>query len=97
MLDFWATWCGPCLAAFPKLKGWHDKYKDKGFVILGLTRYFGEAEGQEMTPEQELGFLKKFKKEYGLPYGFAVSGTTVNDQNYRVASIPTAVLIDRRG
>ena len=97
LLDFWATWCGPCLAAFPKLKSWHEKYGDKGLVILGLTQYFGEAEGRPMTPAQELDFLRKFKKEHVLPYGFAVSDKPDNNQNYSVASLPTAVLIDRRG
>jgi thiol-disulfide isomerase/thioredoxin len=97
LLDFWATWCGPCLAAFPKLKGWHEKYSDKGLVILGLTQYFGEAEGRTLTPAQELAFLRRFKQEHGLPYGFAVTDKPNNNQNYSVASLPTAVLIDRRG
>jgi thiol-disulfide isomerase/thioredoxin len=97
LLDFWATWCGPCIAAFPHLKRWHAKYKDKGFVILGLTQYFGEGEGREVTPAEELLFLQKFKKEHDLPYGFAVSGDAANVSNYSVSSIPTAVLIDRRG
>lgn len=97
LLDFWATWCGPCLAAFPKLKSWHEKYADKGLVILGLTQYFGEAEGRQLTPAQELDFLRKFKKENALPYGFVVSDKPDNNQNYSVASLPTTVLIDRRG
>ncbi|HEX8652068.1 MAG TPA: TlpA disulfide reductase family protein [Pyrinomonadaceae bacterium] len=97
LLDFWATWCGPCLAAFPKLKSWHEKYSDKGLVILGLTQYFGEAEGRTLTPAQELDFLRKFKQEHGLPYGFAITDKPNNNQNYSVASLPTAVLIDRRG
>ena len=97
LLDFWATWCGPCLAAFPKLKSWHEKYGDKGLVILGLTQYFGEAEGRTLTPAQELAFLRKFKQEHGLPYGFAITDKPNNNQNYSVASLPTAVLIDRRG
>ena len=97
LLDFWATWCGPCLRAFPHLREWHEKYKDKGLVILGLTKYYGQGNGQEMTPEEELVFIEHFKKQYNLPYGMAVTETDNNHRNYGVTAIPTAVLIDRQG
>jgi thiol-disulfide isomerase/thioredoxin len=97
LLDFWAPWCGPCRVTFPRLQKWHENYKAKGLVILGVTNFFGHAEGKELTRAQELDYLRSFKKTFRLPYGFAVADTEENDRNYAVGSIPTTFLIDRRG
>ena len=97
LLDFWAPWCGPCRYTFPKLQRWHENYKDKGLVILGLTNYFGNIEGRSATPPEELAYLRTFKKQNHLPYGFVVADSSINDINYGVFSIPVSFLIDRRG
>lgn len=97
LLDFWAPWCGPCRYTFPKLQRWHQSYKDKGLVILGLTNYSGDIEGRRATPTEELAYLKTFKKQNRLSYGFVIADTSANDSNYGVFSIPMSFLIDRRG
>jgi len=97
LLDFWAPWCGPCRETFPRLQKFHQNYKDKGLVILGLTTFYGHAEGKQLTHAQELDYLREFKKKFRLPYGFAVSDSESNDRNYAVSSIPTTFLVDRRG
>jgi thiol-disulfide isomerase/thioredoxin len=97
LLDFWATWCGPCRYTIPKLNSLHKKYKDRGLVIIGLTEFEGNVEGRDMTRPQELEYLRQFKRQKSIGYGFGVSDDKQTAHVYGVTSLPTAVLIDRRG
>lgn len=97
LLDFWATWCGPCRATLPRFEKFYQQYRDKGLMIVGLTKFEGEAEGKRLTRQQEMNYLRDFKKQFGVTYGFAISDTDDNELNYSVSSIPTTFLIDRSG
>lgn len=97
LLDFWATWCAPCLEAFPSLKEWHQDFKRDGFEILGVTRYYGMVGGMPADNPNEIAYFKAFRQREDLPYDFVVG----KDQNiqllYGATALPTAVLIDRKG
>lgn len=97
VLDFWAAWCGPCYEAFPKLTELYETYRKDGLEILGVTRFYGSAEGEEVDQIKEIEFLKKFKEEKKLPYSFVVSQNNTNQIIYGAGALPTAIVIDRKG
>lgn len=97
VLDFWATWCAPCIEAFPSLIEWHRNFQKDGLVILGVTRYYGEVLGEKAEAPAEAEFLANFRKTHNLPYDFVIAKEQTNQTNYGAKSMPTTVLIDRKG
>ena len=88
LLDFWATWCGPCIVELPKVKEAYEKYHDKGFEIIGISLDTDEAA------------LRKFIKENQLPWRQVFDGKgweTPLAQQYGVRGIPAQFLIDQEG
>jgi thiol-disulfide isomerase/thioredoxin len=111
LLDFWAVWCGPCVAAFPHLRQWHQEYKDKGLEIVGVTTYYEEVRfdkqtgklkqaDPKLTKQQEQAMLKDFAEYHRLKHRLLVLSRDAMEkasENYKVEGIPQAVLIDRKG
>lgn len=82
VIDFWATWCGPCVATIPHLIDLHNKYAEQGLVIVGHT------DGSSTN-------LEAFIKAKNIPYLISV-GPDIGDA-YGVSGIPHVFVIDPDG
>ena len=86
LLNFWATWCGPCIIEIPEFNSLYKKYKDQGFEILGVS--------VSDTKQQLEKFQKKFDVDYKILYSSPDVMSEINI-NYGVNSVPLSYLINR--
>jgi len=89
MLDFWATWCGPCIAEMPILLRLATEYESKGVVFLAASR-----DDPSVAKVQVGLFIDRRAPALARYAAFADQGTA---DAYDVSAIPTMVLIDRKG
>jgi thiol-disulfide isomerase/thioredoxin len=85
LLDFWATWCGPCRIEIPGLMAMQDKYAKQGFSVIGIS-FDDEAEP-----------VVQFYKEFKMNYPVAVGNQRVGELYGGVFGLPTTFLIGRDG
>jgi thiol-disulfide isomerase/thioredoxin len=107
LLDFWAMYCAPCIATFPHLRRWRDKYSENDLVIIGLTNYssldWDDEAGrsrpvENLSASDEQAALARFAQHHRLKHRFAiVAKDSKLLEKYGVTQIPQAVLVDREG
>jgi thiol-disulfide isomerase/thioredoxin len=88
LLDFWATWCGPCVISLPKVIAAYGKYHDKGFEIVGISL------------DQDKGKLLAFTKQRGMIWPQYFDGKVWQNEisaRFHINAIPATWLVDKKG
>ena len=85
MLNFWASWCGPCRKEMPLLEKIHKKYKRLGFTLLGVN------------VEENSSAAKKYLRDVKVSFPILFDRTNKTSKLYNVSAMPTTILIDRNG
>jgi len=88
LLDFWATWCAPCIEALPRTKKLYETYHAKGLELIGVSL------------DDSVDVVRKFVKEKQIPwpqYCDAKGGAGPVEEKFQVGAVPTLILLDKTG
>ncbi|MDH7514383.1 MAG: TlpA disulfide reductase family protein [Bacteroidota bacterium] len=86
VVNFWATWCGPCKAEIPSFVKIYQKYRRKGVEIVGIS-----------LDEKGWAVVKPFIEKYRITYPVVLDDGSVADAYGGIRAIPTTFIIDRKG
>ena len=86
IVDFWATWCGPCRASMPDLNDMQARYASKGLTVIGMS-----------VDETGPAPVKRFASQLGVRFTVAMANDEVLDAYGPIRSIPTTFFINRKG
>lgn len=86
VLNFWATWCGPCRMEIPDLNSLYNSYKKKGVVIIGIA-----------LDEKGTQVVKPFAEKNKMTYPLLIGGADVVEKYGSFSAIPTTFFIDKKG
>ena len=97
LINFWATWCGPCRLETPWLVDLQKKYGAKGFEVLGI-----DTEGDDAKPGSEAwkndeSLVKKFVAQMKMPYPVLVGGDSLARPYGGLDNLPTSFYVNRKG
>jgi peroxiredoxin/outer membrane lipoprotein-sorting protein len=84
LLNFWATWCGPCVAEMPYLEKLHREYKNKGVIILGID-------------DEEAEAAQAYIKKHGYTFNTLIDAEKQVSRLYRINAIPQSFFITKDG
>ena len=88
LIDFWATWCPPCMAEIPNVKAAYARYHGQGFDIIGVSADETFADLERVVRQKEMAWPQLFEGR---------SGATPNLQRYGIRHFPSLWLVDRQG
>lgn len=85
LLNFWATWCGPCVSEMPALERLSQQYQKEGLVVLGVA------------VDEQLSNLRAFRKQYSLTFPLVFDEHSEVKDMYGLSGVPESFLIDPQG
>jgi cytochrome c biogenesis protein CcmG/thiol:disulfide interchange protein DsbE len=98
LVNFWATWCGPCRIETPWLIELRDKYASQGFEIIGV-----DTEAEDLKPDDKAGWAKdkaginKFVAEEKVDYPMLLNGDSISQAYGGLDNLPASFFVDRNG